>query len=194
MALAFQEAAARVAVFNWLEALAAKYADALPRTELERGCPFASATAGLIQVIGPQGIFKPKDFALLWVAKTSSAHKSLICSDLRPSCYPLFSVLWPTSTPREQQFATHRVAIANLGGTNNSASVSLSFLNIRLLPALILYGPAGANYNIQSEPALTASSIWTSLTDVTLPVSQPYIYVDPSSITNSQQFYRAEPE
>jgi len=41
---------------------------------------------------------------LLWVAKTPSVHKSLICSDLRPSCYPLFFVLWPSSTPREQQF------------------------------------------------------------------------------------------
>ncbi len=28
-----------------------------------------------------------------WVAKTSSVHKPLICSDLRPSCYPLFFVL-----------------------------------------------------------------------------------------------------
>ena len=27
----------------------------------------------------------------LWLAKTSSAHKSLICSSLRPSCYPCFS-------------------------------------------------------------------------------------------------------
>jgi hypothetical protein len=46
---------------------------------------------------------------LLWVAKTSSAHKSLNCSDLRLSCYALFFVLWPSSTPRAQQFATHRL-------------------------------------------------------------------------------------
>jgi hypothetical protein len=44
----------------------------------------------------------------LWVAKTSSAPKSLICSDLRPSCHPLFLVPWPGPTPREQQFARHR--------------------------------------------------------------------------------------
>src|ERR1017187_8014679 len=43
----------------------------------------------------------------LWVAKTSSAPKSLICSDLRPSCHPLFLVPWPGPTPREQQFARH---------------------------------------------------------------------------------------
>lgn len=30
-------------------------------------------------------------FERVWVAKTSSAHKSLICSSLRPSCYPCFS-------------------------------------------------------------------------------------------------------
>jgi hypothetical protein len=64
MFLPFQEAAARVAVFQWLEKLSVKYTDVLPRTDLERGCPFASATGGMIQVIGPQGIFKPKDFAL----------------------------------------------------------------------------------------------------------------------------------
>lgn len=64
MSLPFQEAAARVVVFQWLEKLAVKYTDALPRTDLERGCPFASATGGRIQVIGPQGIFKPKDFSL----------------------------------------------------------------------------------------------------------------------------------
>jgi uncharacterized membrane protein len=45
----------------------------------------------------------------VWVAKTSSAPKSLICSDLRPSCHPLFLVPWPGPTPREQQFARHRL-------------------------------------------------------------------------------------
>ncbi len=59
-----QEAAARVAVFQWLETLTAKHGDALPRIELERGCPFAAASDGRIQVIGPQGIFKPRDFSL----------------------------------------------------------------------------------------------------------------------------------
>lgn len=64
MAVAFSEAVARVAVFRWLDQLSAKFADAIPRTELERGCAFTGATEGRIRVIGPQGIFKPRDFAL----------------------------------------------------------------------------------------------------------------------------------
>ncbi len=44
----------------------------------------------------------------LWVAKTSSAHKPLICSNLRPSGCPLFFVIWLSLRPREQPFARHR--------------------------------------------------------------------------------------
>ena len=64
MSSPFEEATARVAVFHWLETLAAKFGDVLPRSELERGCPFAGASEGHIRVIGPQGIFKPRDFSL----------------------------------------------------------------------------------------------------------------------------------
>ena len=53
-----------MAVFNWLERLVGKYADAIPKVELDRGCPFAAASNGLVRVMGPQGIFKPKDFEL----------------------------------------------------------------------------------------------------------------------------------
>jgi len=42
--------------------------------------------------------------------KPHPSTKSLICSDLRPSCCPLFFVLWPCPTPREQQFARHNIA------------------------------------------------------------------------------------
>jgi uncharacterized repeat protein (TIGR03803 family) len=88
----------------------------------------------------------------------------------------------------------YRAVAANLAGTNTSAAASLSFLNAELLPVLILYGPVGADYTIQSKPALTGSSNWISVTNITLPASQPYIYVDPSSLTNRQQFYRALPQ
>jgi putative restriction endonuclease len=64
MASGFEEAAARVAVFGWLEVLSSRYADSIPRAELERGCPFPNATGSVIRVIGPQGIFKPRDFEL----------------------------------------------------------------------------------------------------------------------------------
>ncbi len=88
----------------------------------------------------------------------------------------------------------YQVVIANSQGTNTSAAVSLSFLNARLLPVLILYGPVGANYNIQSLPALGGGSNWTTIATIQLPAVQPYIYVDPGSLTNSQQFYRAVPQ
>ncbi len=58
----FPEAAARLAVFSWCENLRLRFGDAIPRAELEKGVPFAGATGGVIRVIGPQGIFKPKDF------------------------------------------------------------------------------------------------------------------------------------
>ena len=88
----------------------------------------------------------------------------------------------------------YRVVISNSQGTNISDQASLSYFNARLLPAMLLYGPVGANYNIQSTPALGGGSNWTTISTVTLPASQPYIYVDPGSLTNSQQFYRAVPQ
>jgi putative restriction endonuclease len=51
-----------LAVFQWLENLRMRFCDAVPRTELERGVPFAAATGGVIRVISPQGIHKPKNF------------------------------------------------------------------------------------------------------------------------------------
>jgi len=39
-----------------------RHGDAIPRTELAKGMPFAGASDGTIHVIGPQGIFKPRNF------------------------------------------------------------------------------------------------------------------------------------
>jgi putative restriction endonuclease len=60
----FSEPAARLVVFQWLENLRLRFGDVIPRVELERGAPLAAATGGIIRVIGPQGIFKPRDFEL----------------------------------------------------------------------------------------------------------------------------------
>ena len=86
----------------------------------------------------------------------------------------------------------YRVLAANSLSTNTSASVSLSFLNINMYAGLNILGPLGANYNVQAIAALGGSN-WTTLTNVALP-SQPYIYIDYSSPTNSKQFYRAVPQ
>ncbi len=64
MSGSFPEAAARMAVFRWCEDLQLRFGGAIPRAELETGVPFHAATGGVVRVIGPQGIFKPKDFGL----------------------------------------------------------------------------------------------------------------------------------
>ena len=62
---------------------------------------------------------------------------------------------------------------------------------IKMFAGIILNnGQIGSNYLIQATANLSSSN-WTTLTNVTL-LSQPYIYIDYSSYTNSQQFYRAQ--
>ena len=86
----------------------------------------------------------------------------------------------------------YRVLAANTAGTNTSSSVSLTFLNLAMYAGLDIVGAVGAIYNIQSTSDL-GSTNWTTLTNVALP-SQPYIYIDYASPTNSKQFYRANPQ
>src|ERR1051325_6606612 len=66
MSSPFSEPAARLPVVQWLENLWVRFGDVMPRTELEKGVPFAAAKAGVIHVISPlispQGIHKPRDF------------------------------------------------------------------------------------------------------------------------------------
>ena len=85
----------------------------------------------------------------------------------------------------------YRLMASNSQGTNYSTVVRLTFLNLNMYAGLNILGPVGANYNIQSTPALTSN--WTTITNVSLP-SQPYIYIDYNSPTNKMQFYRASPQ
>jgi len=63
-------------------------------------------------------------------------------------------------------------------------------VSIKMFAGVILNNvQIGSNYLIQA-PGNLASSNWTTLTNVTLPTN-PYIYIDYSSPTNDQQFYRA---
>ena len=86
----------------------------------------------------------------------------------------------------------YTVVVANSAGTNTSSSVSLTFLNLNLYAGLKITGPLGAPYTVQAISALGGTN-WSTLTNVALP-SQPYIYIDYSSPTNSKQFYRAVPQ
>ena len=66
-------------------------------------------------------------------------------------------------------------------------------VKIKMFAGIILNnGNIGSNYLIQATANLSTSN-WTTLTNVTLP-SQPYIYIDYSSYTNSQQFYQVVPQ
>jgi hypothetical protein len=84
------------------------------------------------------------------------------------------------------------VVASNEVGTNTSTNASLSFLNMQCFPGLVLYGPVGAAYAVQSSPSLSGTN-WTTITNVTLTSAQPYIFVDYTVITNQALFYRTVP-
>lgn len=86
-------------------------------------------------------------------------------------------------------------AVTFASGLNNPYALAFSpkstlSVSIKMFAGIILNnGQIGSNYLIQATANLSTSN-WTTLTNVTLP-SNPYIYVDYSSYTNGQQFYRA---
>ena len=84
----------------------------------------------------------------------------------------------------------YNVVASNVVGTNVSATASLSFLEMQCIPSVILYGPVNASYAIQEATSLGGGTNWTTITNVTLTASQPYIFTDITSITNSGAFYR----
>jgi hypothetical protein len=87
---------------------------------------------------------------------------------------------------------SYDVVISNAVNTNISSVATLAFINLNMLAAVYVTGPLGAQYLIESTPALGPTN-WITLTNVTI-TSQPYIYVDYSTPTNKYQFYRAVPQ
>jgi hypothetical protein len=88
----------------------------------------------------------------------------------------------------------YNVLASNCVATNVSTMASLSFLDVKCFPGLVLYGPSGMAYNVQVASTLSGGANWTTVTNVTLTSVQPYIYIDYSSITNGLMFYRAVPQ
>jgi hypothetical protein len=84
----------------------------------------------------------------------------------------------------------YSVIVQNVAGNITSTSATLATVNIKMFAGVIIDGPIGSNYVIQATSNL--SNGWTTVTNLALP-SQPYIYIDYSSPTNPQQFYRALP-
>jgi N-acetylneuraminic acid mutarotase len=84
----------------------------------------------------------------------------------------------------------YTVIVSNAAGSA-STSVTVATVGIQMFAGVIVDGPLGSNYLIQSSSNLSGS--WATLTNVALP-TQPYIYIDYSTPWNSQQFYRAVPQ
>jgi N-acetylneuraminic acid mutarotase len=85
----------------------------------------------------------------------------------------------------------YTVIVNNVAGSVASLAVTLASVDIKMFAGVVVNGPLGSNYVIQATSNLLSS--WTTLTNVALP-TQPYIYIDYSSPTNRQQFYRALPQ
>ncbi len=81
--------------------------------------------------------------------------------------------------------------VGEAAGSVASSSVMVASVDIKMFAGIIVNGPPGSNYLIQSTPTLPGG--WTTLTNIVLP-TQPYIYIDYSSPTNGRQFYRAVPQ
>ena len=85
----------------------------------------------------------------------------------------------------------YTVIVSNAAGSVTSSSVLVASVDIHMLASVYVSGPIGSNYLIQATSNMPGG--WTTLTNIALP-SQPYIYVDYSSATNKQQFYRVVPQ
>jgi hypothetical protein len=86
----------------------------------------------------------------------------------------------------------YTVIVNNAAGSATSSSVTLTSVDVKMFAGVIVNGPLGSNYLIQATSNLLSGN-WTTLTNVALPM-QPYIYIDYTSDTNRQQFYRAVPQ
>jgi sugar lactone lactonase YvrE len=85
----------------------------------------------------------------------------------------------------------YTVVVSNAAGSTTSQTAIVGNIAIQMFAGVVVNGPVGTNYVIQSTSNLNNG--WTTRTNLALP-SQPYIYIDYSSPTNPQQFYRAGPQ
>ena len=84
-----------------------------------------------------------------------------------------------------------QISFASVSGLPEFLAFAPFSVSIKMFAGIILNnGLIGSNYLIQATSNLSSSN-WVTLTNVTLPTNNPYIYIDYSSYTNSQQFYRA---
>ena len=87
---------------------------------------------------------------------------------------------------------SYDVVVANSAGTNTSSAAALALLDLKMLAAVYISATNGSRYRIDAATALAPTN-WIAMTNITI-TSQPYIYVDYASATNSYKFYRAVPQ
>ena len=87
---------------------------------------------------------------------------------------------------------SYDVVVANSAGTNISSAASLALLDLKMLAAVYISATNGSRYRIDAATVLAPTN-WVAMTNITI-TSQPYIYVDYASATNSYKFYRAVPQ
>ncbi|PWU15974.1 MAG: hypothetical protein C5B50_14335 [Verrucomicrobia bacterium] len=76
---------------------------------------------------------------------------------------------------------------------SNPAFINVAALTIKMYAGVTLNGNVGSAYLLQSAPTFGVGSVWTDLTNITLP-SSSYVYIDYRSPTNTAQFYRLVPQ
>jgi hypothetical protein len=84
----------------------------------------------------------------------------------------------------------YTVTVTNAAGSATSQPATLASVDLNMFAGVVVDGPLGSNYLIQATS--TVQTNWTTLTNIALP-TQPYVFIDYSSPTNKQQFYRAVP-
>jgi hypothetical protein len=85
----------------------------------------------------------------------------------------------------------YTVTVSNPLGSVTSQAVSLSLVRVQMFAGIVIDGPIGAQYSVQSTTSLGAPN-WTPLATVTL-TSPSYTYIDYTSPGISRKFYRAMP-
>lgn len=133
------------------------------------------------------------EFSVKAASQESISYQWRLAGDSIPgatnSVYSIASV-----TP--QHTGLYDVIVTTGSGSVNSATASLGVFAIARVPVLVLSGPQGASYQIQSTTNLTAASSWNAVTNIVLSVEKEFIYyVDYSTYrTTLPTYYRAIPK
>lgn len=164
------------------------------------GCIIDNFTAVPISGVSgvpPSILSEPVDYAL-------RIGNSLRFAVVVTGTEPLMFQWWQEDSPRigatNTAFTLASVVATDAGGyrciiTNNFGSVtsrvaqlSVSFLQIRGFPGIVLTGTPGKTYRIEASAQVAGQ--WVILTNVSLPQS-PYIWIDYDAPTIGSRVYRA---